>query len=80
LHFDSYDALKKLVEDSKFFDASKANSIADHEQCVNEATKRLEFITGKIKFNLINVFRLDTEEDSHDIEMSILTAFLNCKC
>jgi hypothetical protein len=74
------DTLKKLVEESKLIDGSKksANS-SDYEKILNDAANRLSFIVGKIKFNLINVFRLDNEEDSHDIEMSILRAFLNCK-
>ena len=40
--------------------------------------KRLEFIISKIPDNLINVFKLDSEEGSQDIELAILRAFLNC--
>jgi hypothetical protein len=74
------DTLKKLVEESKLIDASKkaANSV-EYEKILNDAANRLAFIVGKVKFSLINIFRLDNEEDSHDIEMSILRAFLNSR-
>ena len=29
--------------------------------------------------DLINVFHLDSDENSHDIELTILKAFLNCE-
>lgn len=45
---------------------------------MSDALKTLEYIVSKFKCNLINVFRLDSEEGSQDIEMSILRAFLNC--
>lgn len=45
---------------------------------VEEATIQLEFIASKFSQNLVNVFKLDSEEGSQDIEMTILRAFLNC--
>jgi hypothetical protein len=46
---------------------------------IKEATARLKYIRSKIPDNLINVFRMDSEEGSSDIELTILRAFLNCK-
>jgi hypothetical protein len=45
---------------------------------IKEATSRLKYIRSKIPDNLINVFRMDSEEGSSDIELTILRAFLNC--
>jgi hypothetical protein len=44
----------------------------------NEAIRRLEYIISKLSENLINVFRMDSEEGAQDIEPNILKAFLNC--
>jgi hypothetical protein len=46
---------------------------------IKEATERLKYIISKLSDNLINVFRLDSEEGGQDIELTILRAFLNCK-
>ena len=43
-----------------------------------KAFSHLKVIVNKIKYNLINVFRIDAEEAGQDIEISILTAFLKC--
>lgn len=45
---------------------------------IKEATERLKYIISKLSDNLINVFRLDSEEGGQDIELTILRAFLNC--
>jgi hypothetical protein len=45
---------------------------------IEKSAKKLEFILSKIPENLINVFNLDSEEGSQDIELAILRAFLNC--
>ena len=62
-----------MIEESKIIDPAK---LAVDDKPLNEALERLSFIMDKVKLNLVNVFRLDNEEDSHDIEMSILRAFL----
>lgn len=50
-----------------------------YQKKISEAVERLKYIISKYSDNLINIFRLDSEEGSSDIELSILRAFLNCK-
>ena len=50
-----------------------------YQKKTNEAVERLKYIISKLSDNLINVFRLDSEEGGQDIELTILRAFLNCK-
>jgi hypothetical protein len=45
---------------------------------VKDAVERLKYIISKLSDNLINIFRLDSEEGGSDIELTILRAFLNC--
>lgn len=45
---------------------------------VNEALKKLVYIVSRINDNLVNVFRLDSEDCGQDIELTILRVFLNC--
>jgi len=72
--------LTKLLDESEMFEAAKAKSQKEYQKQINDAIKRLKNI---IEFNnaknskLINVFRLDSEESSQDIELTILRAFLN---
>ncbi len=40
--------------------------------------EKIKYIISRISDNLINVFRLDSEEGGSDIELTILRAFLNC--
>ena len=71
--------LELLIEDSKLFEQIK---IKDPKQYVEDTTlamQRLEFIYSKKSQNLINIFRLDSDEDDRDFELAILRAFLNCK-
>ena len=49
-----------------------------YEKDIENFVEKLEFIISKVKDNLINVFRLDSEEGGQDIELTILRAFLNC--
>jgi len=70
--------LESLVEQSKIFEKLKKNSKKYLEE-VNLAVKRLETIVSKKCENLINIFRLDSEEGEQDFELTILRAFLNCK-
>jgi hypothetical protein len=60
------------------FEKLKKNSKKYLEE-VNLAVKRLETIVSKKCENLINIFRLDSEEGEQDFELTILRAFLNCK-
>lgn len=46
---------------------------------IKEAVERLKYIISKLSDNLINIFRLDSEEGGSDIELTILRAFLNCR-
>lgn len=50
-----------------------------YKKKTSEAVERLKYIISKLSDNLINVFRLDSEEGGQDIELTILRAFLNCK-
>jgi len=43
-----------------------------------KAIKQINFIIENKSKNLVNVFRLDGEEDGQDIELAVLRAFLNC--
>lgn len=45
---------------------------------VNAALKKLVYIVSRIDDNLVNVFRLDSEDCGQDIELTILRVFLNC--
>lgn len=45
---------------------------------VEEATERLAYIVSDKNSALLNIFRLDDEEDSEDIELALLRTFLNC--
>ena len=46
---------------------------------ISKAVKQLSFILSKSEDDLINVFRLDSEEGSQNIELAILRAHLNSK-
>ena len=69
--------LEKLIIDSKMFEFIK-EPVA-YQNKIKEATSTLKYIRSKIPDSLINVFRMDSEEGSSDIELTILRAFLNCK-
>lgn len=43
-----------------------------------KAIKQINFIIENKSKNLVNVFRLDGEEDGQDIELAVIRAFLNC--
>ena len=74
----SAEAIKKLLDDSGMFE--KIKNTPAYEKETSEAIKKLDFIISKIKENLINVFRIDSEEGvvGQDIGLAILRAFLNC--
>jgi hypothetical protein len=69
----SEESLSKLIVDSNLLNSKKP----DFEQQKAIAIESLKFIVSKFKNNLINVFRLDSEEAGKDIEITILRAFLN---
>jgi hypothetical protein len=48
------------------------------EKKVADAIRELKVIIAKENECLINVFKFNSEENSYDIEMSILKALLNC--
>lgn len=66
-----------MVIDSKMFDKLKNTPEFDVE--VDKALKKLKYIVSRIEDNLVNVFRLDSEDCGQDIELTILRVFLNCK-
>jgi len=70
--------LENLIEESNIFEKLKKSDpqLFLIEQSL--AIKRLEFILSKKSENLINIFRLDSEEGQQDFELAILRAFLNC--
>lgn len=49
-----------------------------YQKKIQEAVERLKYIISRVSDNLINIFRLDSEEGGSDIELTILRAFLNC--
>lgn len=51
----------------------------DKKLKIFNAAKQLRFILSKKSDDLINVFKLDSEEGSQTIELAILRAFLNSK-
>lgn len=69
--------LENLIIDSKMFEYFAKDPVA-YQKKTNEAVERLKYIISKLSDNLINVFRLDSEEGGQDIELTILRAFLNC--
>lgn len=58
------------------FDIFKGKS--EYKAKIKEAIEKLKYIISKLSDNLINIFRLDSEEGGSDIELTILRAFLNC--
>lgn len=69
--------LEKLIIESKMFEYFAKDPVA-YQKKTNEAVERLKYIISRLSDNLINVFRLDSEEGGQDIELTILRAFLNC--
>ena len=55
---------------------NKKNNRQNEAEC-DKAVFYLKKIFSKP--DLINVFQLDSDESSHDIELAILKVFLNCK-
>lgn len=76
--FSSDNQLEKLIAESKMFENFAKDPVL-YQKKTNEAVERLKYIISKLSDNLINVFRLDSEEGGQDIELTILRAFLNCK-
>ena len=76
IHF-SDSGFEKLIIESKMFEQIKDPLM--YKKKINEAVERLKYIISKLSDNLINIFRLDSEEGGSDIELTILRAFLNCK-
>lgn len=66
-----------MIIDSAMFDIFKGKT--EYKVKIKEAIERLKYIISKLSDNLINIFRLDSEEGGSDIELTILRAFLNCK-
>lgn len=67
----SDEQLKKLLEEFIFYEK---NGASNQEQLY---LQRLKYIILEKNSNLINVFRLNDEDNGHDIELAILRAFLN---
>jgi hypothetical protein len=57
---------------------NQLNDTALFEKKVADAMRELKVIIAKENERLINVFKFNSEENSYDIEMSILKALLNC--
>jgi len=74
--------LESLVEESKILGKLKNNSEREEEKRIedkNLAITILESIMSKRYKNLINIFRLENEEEEQDFELTILRSFLNSK-
>ena len=60
----------------------ESNMFIDKEtkqQNTNECWKAIDYLIKIFKKpHLVNVFQLDSDESSHDIELAILKVFLNC--
>lgn len=67
---------RALIEESGIIDRFKKNPQA-YEENMNLSLRWLEFIVDQKPKNLINVFKLENEEENQDIEISILKAFIN---
>ena len=71
--------LETLLVKSKMFEELKSSNPEQYARDTAKAIQRLEFIVSKLSEHLINIFSLDNDEGSQDIELFILRAFLNCK-
>jgi len=58
----------------------KNNNTEKYVKDTNTAIEYLLLIISKKSTNLINIFRLDNDENDQDFELTILRAFLNGKC
>lgn len=58
------------------FDKLKNTEAFDKE--VGDAQAKLKYIMSRSEDNLVNVFKLDSEDCGQDIELTILRVFLNC--
>jgi hypothetical protein len=61
----------------KYLFEDKFNEYKEKEK--QKAIEQLNFLIENKSKNLVNIFRLDGEEDGQDIELAVLRAFLNCK-
>ena len=68
-----------MVDESKMFERLKSTNMDAYEKEMDQAVSRLEYISSRMRDNLINVFRLDSEGCGQDIELTILRAFLNSR-
>jgi len=68
--------LQSLIESSRMFEKMQGSA---KQEKVSKAVEQLRFIVEKKADNLINIFRIDSEEGSQTIELAILRAFLNSR-
>ena len=68
--------LKKLVQESKILYKFENTTMFETE--IEKNAKILEFILEKKFNNLINIFSLDNDDSSQDIELAIFETFLKC--
>lgn len=59
------------------FDKHK-NIPDEFNAAVEKALEKLRYISNRMEDNLVNVFRIDSEDCGQDIELTILRVFLNC--
>lgn len=59
------------------FEKFKSNAEAFQRE-IGEALEKLKYITSRGEDNLVNVFKLDSEDCGQDIELTILKVFLKC--
>lgn len=71
------DKFSQLIEESQIIERFRKNPIL-YEENMNLSLKWLRYIVDQKHKNLINVFKLENEEENQDIEISILKAFINC--
>ncbi len=69
--------LDKLIEDSKILE--RRSSLLNFKLIYKEAKKALLSIINPRNHELINIFRMEDDTDSQDIELAILRAILNGK-
>jgi hypothetical protein len=77
IHVKSECDIDRLINDSKILERRK--NMPNFQEIYKDAYKRLLSIINPRNHDLINIFRLEDEEDSQDIELAILRALLNCK-
>lgn len=70
--------LKTAIKKSKILEPFESNEKRFNEELEN-ALSSLKNVLNCDKLHLLNIFKLDSEDYSSDIELSILNTVFNCK-